>query len=139
MFPSSSRAPARLKRFKLSGELSEKCLVVANRRSRWGISGGVRPDPFACRHPDNQLCAARVCGAGSVTFFVNGQSKAGGQLLQRLPNLSLQRGATHRSRSHGLVIRQCSSIFSASKFSLILCFSRASEFVCQDSPLVQND
>src|SRR5438874_13795598 len=55
MFPCSSHAPVRPNRFKLSGELSEKCLVVANRRSRWGISGRVRSDPFACRHPDNQI------------------------------------------------------------------------------------
>src|SRR5438093_10821442 len=121
MFPCSSRAPARPNRFKLFGELSEKCLVVANRRSRWGISGRVRSDPFACRHPDNQLCAARVYGAGSVTFFVNGQSKAGGQLIQRLPNLSLQRGTTSRSRSHGVVMRPSSSIVSALQFALLLC------------------
>src|SRR5438270_12261761 len=101
MFPCSSHAPARPNRFKLSGELSEKCLVVANRRSRWGISGKVRSDPFACRHPDNQLCAARVYGAGSVTFVVNGQSKAGGQLLQRLPSVSLQRAATLTSSTPG--------------------------------------
>src|SRR6266446_8272057 len=139
MFQCSSRAPARPKWAGLSGELSREYLAGANKCPGWEIPGKRGLIPSEWKHPDDQLCAVRRYDAGSVIFSVNGPLKAGDQLLQPLPSPSLETGATQRSRSRGLVTRQCSSIFSASKFSLIRCYSHASGFACQGSLSVQND